>query len=160
MNIYEITQELRVIYDEIEMADGELTEETAAKLEIAQDQLNDKAEAYCKLIRNVSAEADALKAEADRLTKRRKSLENLQTRLKESLRCAMMVSETPKMDAGIFKLSLRKSEAVDIMDEAAVPDTFCTFERKVSKSAIKDFIKQGGEVKGAKMIENISLTIK
>lgn len=160
MNIYEITEELRAIYEEIEMADGELTDEVAAKLEIAQGQLQDKAESYCALIRNVSAEAEALKDEADRLTKRRRSLENLQTRLKEALRCAMIVSDTAKMDAGIFKLSLRKSEAVDITDEAAVPDMFCEFKRTVSKSAIKDFIKGGGEVKGAQIIENINLMLK
>lgn len=160
MNIYEITEEIRAIYEEIEMADGELTDEVAAKLEIAQGELTAKAENYCKLIRNVAAEAEALKNEADRLTKRRRSLENLQTRLKEALRCAMIVSDTQNMDAGLFKLSLRKSEAVDITDEAAVPDTFCTFERKVSKSAIKDFIKQGGEVKGAQLIENINLMLK
>lgn len=160
MNIYEITQELRAIYDEIEANEGEVTDDIATKLELTTEQLNDKAESYCALIRNVTADAEAYKAEIDRLTKRKRTAENLVSRLKEALRVAMIMGDQQKIKAGLFNLSLRTTAAVDIEDETLIPDDYFQFERKIMKSAIKDAIKEGKAVSGAKIVENVSLSIR
>lgn len=160
MNLYEITQELAAIMAEIEAQEGEITEETAAKLAIANGQLETKAEAYCALITNTKADIEAYKAEIDRLTKRKKAAENLTERLKEAVRNAMTVADMPKLKAGTFALTLRSTQAVEVTDEAAVPDEFCEYTKKVMKSVIRDHLKAGELVPGCQMVENTSLTIR
>lgn len=160
MNLYEITQELAAIMAEIEAQEGEINNEVAEKLQITSDQLADKAEAYCALITNTKADIEAYKAEIDRLTKRKKAAENLTERLKEAVRNAMTIADTPKLKAGTFALTLRTTQAVEVTDEAAVPDEFCEYTKKVMKSVIKDHLKAGEAIPGCQMVENTSLTIR
>lgn len=160
MNLYEITEELRAVYEAIEENGGEITDELNEQLQLTTGQLQDKAEGYCNLIRNVSADADAYKAEIDRLTARKKAADNLVKRLKEALKNAMVLSDQQKIKAGLFSLSLRSTDAVEVTDEQSIPEEYFQVKREVMKSAIKDAIKNGEEVAGARIVSNTSLTIR
>jgi hypothetical protein len=63
--------------------------------------------------------------------------------------------ETP-----LAKLSTRKSQAVDVLDEQLIPADFWVIKKEVSKSTISQAIKDGAEVPGAQMKDNISLSIR
>jgi hypothetical protein len=74
-------------------------------------------------------------------------------------------NENPKTgnkayETALFKLSLRKSQSVEITDENEVPDEFWAIKKEISKSTISQAIKDGLEVPGAKMKENYGLQIK
>jgi hypothetical protein len=74
----------------------------------------------------------------------------------------MMVSGIEKIDSPLFKLSLRRSEAVEVEVPEALPVDWQV--RKVmitaDKVAIKKAIKEGYSITGARLVENFSLQIK
>ena len=67
-----------------------------------------------------------------------------------------------KIETPTLKLSFRKSESVEIIDEKDVPGNF--FETKtvstVSKTKIKEAIKEGQTIPGAQLITKQNLQIK
>lgn len=160
MNIYEISAELRNLYEEIIASDGEITEELNQRMQLTKDQLEAKAESYCGLIRNVSADIEGYKTEIERLTARKRTAENLVQRLKDALRDSMILADQQKMKVGLFAMSLRSSESVEVTDAEALDDKYVQIERKPMKSVIKDAIKGGEQVAGAEIVTKTSVTIR
>jgi hypothetical protein len=54
-----------------------------------------------------------------------------------------------KLELDLFKLSFRKSDSLEIIDEALIPDVFkekiITELIKIDKNKIKEFIKTGSD---------------
>jgi len=67
-----------------------------------------------------------------------------------------------KIDSPLFKISLRRSEAVEVDVVEALPASFQNVKNVVTadKMAIKEAIKKGENVFGARIIENFNLQIK
>jgi seryl-tRNA synthetase len=160
MNLYEITREAQELASLLET--DELTPELEAALLINQDQLQAKAGNYAKVITNIQSDSDAIDAEIKRLKAMKDTKDRALNRLKEALREAMMVSGIDKIEAPLFKLSLRRSEAVEVDVVEALPNDFVT--RKVvvtaDKVSIKEAIKRGENITGARIVENFNLQIK
>ena len=160
MKLYEITREALELASLLET--DELTPELEASLLINQDQLQAKAGNYAKVITNIQSDSDAIDAEIKRLKAIKDTKDRAVNRLKEALREAMMVSGIDKIESPLFKLSLRRSEAVEVDVVEALPNDFVT--RKVvvtaDKVSIKEAIKRGENITGARIIENFSLQIK
>lgn len=160
MNLYEITREALELASLLET--DELTPELEAALLINQDQLQAKAGNYAKVITNIQSDSDAIDAEIKRLKAMKDTKDRAVNRLKEALREAMMISGIDKIESPLFKLSLRRSEAVEIDVVEALPNDFVT--RKVvvtaDKLSIKEAIKRGENITGARIIENFNLHIK
>lgn len=160
MNLYEITQEQANLNNMLEESMGELTPELEAALSINLDNFNTKAEGYVKAIKNYKAEQDAIAEEIKKLQNKKKVCENAIERMKDALKTAMDVFDTPKVQAGLFKISLTKSESVNIIDEDAIPQEYKKIKYEVSKTDIKNAIKGGLVVEGAEIVENKSITIR
>ena len=163
MYIYQLAAELQELIDEIIDNGGEITAEQEQALAEGREALSCKVESYCKLIANLNAQIDGLKAEEQRLSRRRKSSENLRDRLKEAIKGAMTLTGERKIEAGLFKVSLRSSEAVEVDDDIVVsslPEELYSVKYEVSKSACKDYIKQGKEIDGVRLVTRDSVLIK
>ena len=160
MNLYEITQEAQ--YLAVLLETEELTAELEEALIINQDQLQAKAVNYAKVIANYQAESDAIDQEIKRLKAMKESREKKIDWLKESVKKAMLVSGIEKVDSPLFKLSVRRSEAVEVDLVEALPNAFLNVKNVVTadKVAIKEAIKRGENVIGARLIENFNLQIK
>jgi hypothetical protein len=160
MNLYEITNEAQYLAALLETE--ELTPELEAELLINQEQLQTKAINYAKVITNYQGESDAIDAEIKRLKAMKESRDKKVTWLTDSLKKAMMVSGIEKIDSPLFKLSLRRSEAVEVEVPEALPVDWQV--RKVmitaDKVAIKKAIKEGYAITGARLVENFNLQIK
>jgi hypothetical protein len=160
MNLYEITNEAQYLATLLETE--ELTPELEAELLINQEQLQTKAINYAKVISNYQGESDAIDAEIKRLKAMKESRDKKVTWLTDSLKKAMMVSGIEKIDSPLFKLSLRRSEAVEVEVAEALPVDWQV--RKVmitaDKVAIKKAIKEGYAITGARLVENFNLQIK
>jgi hypothetical protein len=160
MNLYEITNEAQYLAALLETE--ELTPELEAELLINQEQLQTKAINYAKVISNYQGESDAIDAEIKRLKAMKESRDKKVTWLTDSLKKAMMVSGIEKIDSPLFKLSLRRSEAVEVEVPEALPVDYQV--RKVmitaDKVAIKKAIKEGYAITGARLVENFNLQIK
>ena len=160
MNLYEITQEAQ--YLAVLLETEELTAELEEALIINQDQLQAKAVNYAKVIANFQAESDAIDQEIKRLKAMKENRDKKVEWLKESVKKAMLVSGIEKVESPLFKLSGRRSEAVEVDVVEALPSAFQNVKNVVTadKVAIKEAIKRGEFVMGARIIENFNLQIK
>lgn len=138
---------------------GEINEEAMEELESLDMDRKDKLESCGCLIKDLTAQVDAIKSEKDSLDKRMKvkmnRIASISRYINNSLKGEAM--ETPKV-----AFSYRKSEKVDVVNEDAVPDDYCRFETKrtPSKTDIKKALKEGKEVPGCVLVENQNLQIK
>jgi hypothetical protein len=160
MNLYEITREAQELAFLLET--DELTPELEEALVINQDQLQSKAGNYAKVIANIQSDSDSIEYEIKRLKAMKETKDRSISRLKEALRYAMLVSGIEKIESGLFKISLRRSEAVEVDVLEALPNEFVNVKNVITadKIAIKEAIKRGEYVIGARIVENFSLQIK
>jgi hypothetical protein len=160
MNLYELTNEAQYLAALLETE--ELTPELEQELLINQEQLQIKGINYAKVISNYQGESDQIDAEIKRLKAMKESRDKKVTWLTESLKNAMLVSGIEKIESPLFKISLRRSEAVEVEVPEALPVDWQV--RKVTitadKVGIKKAIKEGYAITGARLVENFNLQIK
>ena len=153
MNLYEIDS---AILDCVDAETGEIFDEDKFnELSIERDV---KVESICLWIKNLKAEAEALKAEKDAFAKRQKSAENKMESLKKYIEgyLAGCPFETSKV-----KVSWRKSESVDYDDIYKIPDEFIKFkEPEVNKTELKKALKEGMKFEGVYLVEKQNIQIK
>ena len=158
MTIYEIDQ---AIMECVDLETGEIIDtEQLDKLQIERDT---KLENVACWIKELKAEAEALKAEKQALAERQKVAENKMESLKKWLAYALQGEKfkTPKC-----AISFRKSEAVEVTDEGLnnlmkEHDELLTYKApEPNKTAIKQAIKDGLNVAGVQLVQNTSTIIK
>jgi hypothetical protein len=89
-SLYQISDELLSIFNEIESNDGEVNEEQLQALEIAQENLQEKLSSYKKAIRCWEADIDACKQEEKRIKATRQVKENRIDNLKDRMLGAVL----------------------------------------------------------------------
>lgn len=158
MNLYQLTGAALQLQEMLELGeiDQQTFDDTVEGLE-----LDTKIENYCKIIKNLEAQAKAFKEEKDRLAEREKAAKNGVTRLKETLLMSLQALDITKVDAGTFTVSRSKSKSVKIVDETWLPEKFLIYQpAKIDKTAITKAIKEGEEVAGAEMEETEYVRIR
>lgn len=160
MNLYNLTKEMRLLT--LELEEGELTPELEQALTITQEQLQEKSIQYAYAIRNLEIDSNAIDIEIKRLKAMKDAKDNTIDRLKEAVKNAMMTAGIDKIESSLFKLSLRRSESVEVVNIDQLPEMLTTVKKTVSpdKVKIKEFIKSGLTVEGVVIKENYSLQIK
>jgi hypothetical protein len=164
--LWQLTQDELSFIALMEENGGEVNDEIIEELAIRKENFQHKAEAYAKFILKLESEADQAAAEIKRIQGLKKAKENTVARLKETLLAALMVftEEDAKgirrYETPLAKLSTRKSQAVEVLDEQLIPADFWVIKKEVSKTTISQAIKDGAEVPGAQMKDNISLSIR
>lgn len=126
----------------------------------------DKIANTARFIRYAEAQIDAMdKAIAD-IKARKQSAQNLVDRLSVLTVNALFAlpDGKSKVEEPDIKVTARPSDIVQIDDESKLDEKFFNVkiikERKVSKTAIKDAIKAGEDVKGARLVKSYKLQIK
>ena len=154
-----MTEAAKFLYSLLET--GEIDEETFAD-SLDSIGADEKADSYCRIIRQLQADAEALKAEIDRLAAKKKSAENAVKRMKEALLEFVTVAcPDGKMKTPLFSVSVRTSQSCEIIDEAAIPDAFRVHQPdKIAKADILKAIRAGETIPGADLIESKSVIIK
>ena len=164
--LWQLTQDELSFIALMEENGGEVNDEIIEELAIRRENFQYKAEAYSKFILKLESEAEQAAAEIKRIQALKKAKENTVLRLRESLLAALMVftEEDAKgirrYETPLAKLSTRKSQAVEVLDENVLPAEFWVIKKEVSKSTISQAIKDGAEVPGAQLKENVSLSIR
>jgi heme oxygenase len=160
MNLYELTTEAKMLASLLETE--ELTPELESMLVINQQELSDKSMNYAKVIRNLEADSDAIDHEIKRLKGMKEAKDRAIDRMKEAVRQAMLSAGIDKIESSLFKLSLRRSEAVEVVNIDQLSESLVVVKKMVSadKVKIKEQIKNGIPVEGAVLVENFNLQIK
>lgn len=164
MNLFEINAELRRVCDEIfETVDeetGEVRADLAEKLAALNLEADAKKESLALYHKEKLAEAEALKAEARKLSDRARIASNAADRIKAYLIAGMNEAGLKKFETSRVKLSFRKTTRVVVEDILKLDNCFVKTEISPDKTAIKKAIASGETVVGAFLEENESLIIK
>lgn len=161
MKLYEINE---VYQNLLALLEDEETsaEQLAGAFENIKDELHVKVENYARIIKNVQAEVEAYKEEVARMTAKRKSLENNIGRMKEAAEYAMRLQGETKVKGELFTIAIQKnppSLKIDIEPEE-LPQEFQTITITPNKEKIKEAIKEGKDIKWARLEQGESLRIR
>lgn len=153
MNLYEIDS---AILDCVDAETGEIFDmDKFDELSLTRDA---KVENICLWIKNLKAEAEALKAEKDAFAARQKAAENKMESLKRYISGYL---EGTSFESAKVKVSFRKSESLEILEDAVIPDEYLKFkEPEVNKTDLKKAIKEGLQLPGVSIVTNNNIQIK
>lgn len=153
--------ELEGIYAQLQSMDlnEETFQDTLESIDFTAD-FAQSCEWFIKMQRNAESDAERFKAEKDAFAKKQKDAEARALRFKERIKEAMELTNQQKVDTGLFKLSLRKTESVTVFDETKLTDEFLKIKVEPNKTEIKKAIKNGQVVFGAELTEGRSLVVK
>lgn len=165
MTLYELTGELLELLRMAE--DPEVDEQMLADtMEGIELEIEDKADAYAKVMQELESDADKLKGEIERLQTRKRTIDNNIVRIKKSLKESMEATGKTKFKTDLFSFNIAKNGGkapllIDV-DVDELPDDMCRLERKPDTEAIREYVeKNGGKVSFAHLCERgTSLRIK
>jgi hypothetical protein len=164
-SIYDITGRALEL---CEMAnDGELEEEVFIDtLESIEGEFDDKVECYCKALKNIEGDIEAVDAEIKRLQAKKKAMENNVKRMKSVMYKSMKILGKTTAGGNILRASIQKNGGklplilADIKPEL-LPAEFRITEYRADGDAIREALDAGRELDFAKYGERgESLRIK
>ena len=156
VSLYELTEEYLQLLKMAE--DPEIDEEVLADtLEGLGGEIEIKADSYAKVIRQLTADLEGLKAEIDRLTVWKKTIDNNIDRMKRSLEVAMIATGKTKFKTDLFSFVIQKntpSVIIDMEDIKKIPKEYLIDQDpKIDKTKIKNDINNGVDLKGIAHLE-------
>ena len=153
MKLYEINQEILACID---METGEII--APEKLEALKMDKREKLRNIAFVALNAAADAKAYEEQEKKFAARKRSAKATVTWAKETLAREL---GGKKMKEAEFSVSFRKSEVVEVADEAAVPGEFRIPQPdKIDRAALKTALKNGAVVAGAQIVERQNIQIK
>ena len=153
------------ILDCVDQETGEILD--PEKLDALQMEREQKLEGVALWVKDLKAEAEAVKAESDKLTARKKALDNKIDGLKQWLLYALNGEKLKTARCNVYQTH---SQKVVIDDEKALVDMLMTSpfgekflrvkDPEIDKNALKDSMKQGYEYEFAHLEQTESVVIK
>ena len=157
-SLFQISAEALELASALE--EGELTPEMETALTINRQELEIKAKDYAYAVKSIQADIDIIQGEIARLTALKKAKESAVERMKESVLNAMRIYEIEKIASPTMTISIRRSEAVEVSENLEQEYMTKKITYAPDKIRIKNLIKEGNSVPGARIVQNFSLQIK
>lgn len=157
MNLYKISNSIiQIEYD------NTVTEESYFDtLESLEGEFETKSISLIAYIKNLSSDEIAIKNEIDRLKKRKMSISKKQNSLKKYLMQNLEKLAITEVGDVIHSAKIRNNPvSVKITDELIIDDKYFVIKKTLSKSEIKQDLKNGEIVEGAELVKSKSLIIK
>lgn len=160
MTLYEMEQRYRTFLDMAE--EGEISEEALQDMrEYLLTDIGEKLEGYGCVLKQLQADAEAVKAEKLRLAGKQASLEKNIDRLRETMKAAMLLTDKRKIKTALFTFSTTTRVTPVVTVEARLlPDQFKKVEYKADSKEIAEYLKAGHEVPWAHLEQVQSLTVR
>lgn len=162
MTLYELTGAYLDIQKAIYDPDFDQESAEAALADIT-DALEEKADNYAKIIKQLDADADAVAEEIRRLTARKAMLDNRRDWLKTNLQMAMTATGKTKFKTPFFSFGIQKNPPSVVLDAGldAIPAEYLVpQDPKVDKKAICARLKTGEVLPFAHLEQSESLRIR
>jgi hypothetical protein len=161
MRLFEISEQLeRIIFDSTD-ENGEISDEGLEAITEIEGELRSKATNVALYIMGELAEAKAVEEHAKRLQERVRSHKNRAEKLKKYLERTLLhdlgqeVIKDPRVNIG-----WRKSQAVVVAEDAALPPELTRVKVEPDKVAIKERLKSGLEIDGCELEDRVSMVLK
>jgi hypothetical protein len=159
MKLYEIAEEYKGLIDmSIDTEDD--VQAFRSLMDAVQGDFDAKAENYCKVIRSLEAEAEAIKAEKLYLEKRQKTAEKKAQACKEyfAFLAKQFLQDGEKKKVGIFSIGFKKNPPALVVEPwALITDYY--YKKELDKAKLKDDVKNGVEIKGVRLEQGESFQI-
>lgn len=130
------------------------------------DALQEKAQGVELVARAAVMHVPTIDAEIARLQALKAHREKVAQGLRDYLKSNMEAAGIERIECPLFKLSIKKNPpAVEVEDSALVPAGFWVTpepkppEPRIDKTAIKNAIKSGQDVPGARLVQNTRLEV-
>lgn len=162
--LYEIAREYKGTAELL--ANLELDAQTVADtLEGQSGDLQTKAQNTVFVLRNLESTAEAIKQAEAEMAQRRRAIEARADRLKTYVLECMQVAGVEKIECPHFRISIKNNPgSVDVFEPGLIPSEFMKNPEPPpptpDKTAIKNAIKNGAEVPGARVVTTQRLDIK
>lgn len=168
MKLYELSKDYESLMLAIES--GDIPEEALADtLESIEVMLDEKADNIACWIKQLTAEAEAIKAEEDKLKARRTAKLKRAERLTEYLSECLTNAGRNKIETARNVISFRKTPGKVVIDNEQgfvewaqkYADGFLNYkEPTINKTAITEYIKAGGQLEGVRIESSQNISIK
>ena len=160
MTLYELTEMMRDFDLEIDEETGEIL--NADELDLLQLDFNEKLKNCVYWYKNTKAEAEALKAEKQKLAKRQQTAERKVEWMKRYI--ADCLGEGKKFapeDDPTVRIGWRKTQSVECADIYQVSDEYLRYkEPELDKARVKKALSDGEIVDGCELVTKMSIQIK
>jgi hypothetical protein len=167
----ELTSRVARLAEQLDSDDPELRSQAINELEAAllqeeghRQALDSKADSYCWVIEHLRAQAAYRQQQAKRLVELARSEESRAEALEESLVLVLtkLQPAATRFTVPHHELTSRKSQAVEIDDEQALPPEWLALKTtsQPDKAAIKEALKAGHPIPGAQLISRRSWRIR
>lgn len=158
-SLYELTGQYLALMEIAEEADPDVLRDT---LEGINGEFEDKADNCAKVIRNLEGNVEAIKAEIERLEKKKKGWENSIQSIKKNLERSMIITGKRKFKTLLFSFGIQKNTpSVSVKDESKVPAQFWKKQDpKLDRTSLKEFLKENGNTEYAELVQGESLRIR
>ena len=168
MKLYEISADYQLLIEAIE--NGDIPEEALIDtLESFTALLEDKADNIACIIKELTAEAEAIKAEEDRLAERRKRKLKRAERLTEYLAECLTNAGRAKIETARNVISFRKTPGKVVIDNEDAftvwaygnrPELLNFNNPTINKTAVKMALADGEQIEGAHIESKLNIQIK
>ena len=159
-NLFNLKNDLLEMMNAIIENGGEINQEQEEALKVTEHNYLVKSQNYVQVIKSIEGDINVIDQEIKRLQHLKKVRTNTIERLENSLKESMRQLEFNEIQTPLYKISVRKSQSVNVIDENILPNEYAIFSKKADKNKIKDAIKKGLTVDGASLVENTSIQIK
>lgn len=160
-NLYELTGQALQLQAMLEDEESDI-QVILDTLESLNFDIEEKADAYAKIIKNITSDIKGLKVEETRLFNTRRAMEGRVEALKQNLEQSMIALDKKKFSTGLFSFNVQKNApSLDISDDAKIPKVYYVkIDPVLDRKALLDAIKDGKTVKGVTLKQTESLRIK
>lgn len=162
--LYTIAEQFKELAALAETADEDLAVALRDTMEGIEGEFQEKGKAIAMITLNIDGDLEAIQSQIDRLTERKRIINNRKESLKEYLRTNMDAAGITKITHPLFTITCGKGKPIVVIDdEKAIPDDFVNVKvtSAPDKVAIAKALKDGQEVSGAHSeIGKSSISIK
>ena len=162
--LYTIAEQFKELAALAETADEDLAVALRDTMEGIEGEFQEKGKAIAMITLNIDGDLEAIQSQIDRLTERKRIINNRKESLKEYLRSNMDAAGITKITHPLFTITCGKGKPIVVIDdEKAIPDDFVNVKvhSAPDKAAIAKALKAGQEVPGAHSeIGKSSISIK
>lgn len=156
MTLYELTNEYQILLDMAEDPDVDPVV-LFDTMDAVGGEIEMKADGYAKVIRQLEADVEGLKTEENRISRRRKIIENNIKFMKNRLTDSMIATGKTKFKTELFSFNVQKNPAKLVMDEQYIENIPVHYlieqEPKVNTALLKDDLKAGVDLEGIAHLE-------
>lgn len=167
MTLYELTGAMLDLYEKMSEPFPEDPEERELWEQALNDTLAmmaedfaDKADGYGRVLKQLQADADAIKAEKMRLARRQQGIEKNIEKMRERMKCAMLLTDKKRIKTELFTFSVGTRQELVIDDQSAVPEDLVKRTVTLDTKGIREHLKNNPDATFAHFEPKQTLTIR